>query len=124
MAQASISIRMDEELKKKMEQLCDELGMSLTTAFTIFAKKATREHRIPFEVSADPVRKEVITAEDLLRAKEELDAGFGVTVSMEELEALEREPSGGPTYQKIERRHAVVKEKLREWRAARGYADE
>ncbi|MDT3843671.1 MAG: type II toxin-antitoxin system RelB/DinJ family antitoxin [Bacillota bacterium] len=45
-------------MKKSMEKLCDELGMSMTTAFTIFAKKMTREHRIPFEVSADPFYSE------------------------------------------------------------------
>ena len=28
--------------------------MNMTTAFTIFAKKMTREKRIPFEVSVDP----------------------------------------------------------------------
>ncbi len=50
----NVNFRMDAELKKNMETLCDELGMSMTTAFTIFAKKMTREHRIPFEVSADP----------------------------------------------------------------------
>jgi len=49
---------MDEDLKKRMEKLCDELGMNLTTAFTIFAKKATREHRIPFELDADPFYSE------------------------------------------------------------------
>ena len=51
MAQTTISIRMDEELKKNMELTCQELGMNMTTAFTIFAKKMTREHAIPFEVS-------------------------------------------------------------------------
>ena len=45
MAQVLISIRMDEELKKNMEQICQELGMNLTTAFTIFAKKMTRKVR-------------------------------------------------------------------------------
>ena len=35
----NINFRMDAELKKSMEKLCDELGMSMTTAFTIFAKK-------------------------------------------------------------------------------------
>ncbi|SET35552.1 type II toxin-antitoxin system RelB/DinJ family antitoxin [[Clostridium] aminophilum] len=54
----NINFRMDAELKKSMEKLCDELGMSMTTAFTIFAKKMTREHRIPFEVSADPFYSE------------------------------------------------------------------
>ena len=54
MAQTMVNIRMDEELKKSMEQTCQELGMSMTTAFTIFAKKVTREKRIPFDVSIDP----------------------------------------------------------------------
>ena len=40
MAQAvNVNFRMDAELKKSMEQACSELGMSMTTAFTIFAKK-------------------------------------------------------------------------------------
>ncbi|MCM1090354.1 MAG: type II toxin-antitoxin system RelB/DinJ family antitoxin [Muribaculum sp.] len=51
MAQTLVNIHMDEELKKNMEQTCQELGMNMTTAITIFAKKMTREKRIPFEVS-------------------------------------------------------------------------
>lgn len=54
MSQVLVNIRMEEELKKSMEQICNELGMNVTTAFTIFAKKMTREKRIPFEVSIDP----------------------------------------------------------------------
>ena len=54
----NVNFRMDSELKKNMESLCNELGMSMTTAFTIFAKKMTREKRIPFEVSADPFYSE------------------------------------------------------------------
>ena len=61
MAQALVNIRMDEELKRNMEQTCQELGMNMTTAITIFAKKMTREKRIPFEVSVDPLdRKSVV----------------------------------------------------------------
>ncbi|WP_108775196.1 type II toxin-antitoxin system RelB/DinJ family antitoxin [Lactimicrobium massiliense] len=51
---SNVNFRMDSDLKKSMEEVCDELGMSMTTAFTIYAKKMTREHRIPFDVSADP----------------------------------------------------------------------
>ena len=59
MAQAvNVNFRMDADLKKSMEQACSELGMSMTTAFTIFAKKVGREHRIPFEISADPFYSE------------------------------------------------------------------
>ena len=54
MAQAvNVNFRMDAELKKNMEQVCEDMGLSMTTAFTIFAKKVSREHRIPFEITAE-----------------------------------------------------------------------
>ena len=43
MAQALVNFRMDEMLKKEMEQTCQDLGLNMTTAFTIFAKKVIRE---------------------------------------------------------------------------------
>ena len=46
MAMVTVNFRMDEELKKAMEKVCEELGMNMTTAFMIYAKKMTREHRI------------------------------------------------------------------------------
>ncbi len=49
----NVNFRMDAELKKSMEEVCSDIGISLTTAFTIFAKKVSRERRIPFELSAD-----------------------------------------------------------------------
>ena len=54
MAQAMVNFRMDEDLKASMEQACKDMGMSMTTAFTVFAKKVSKERRIPFEVTADP----------------------------------------------------------------------
>ena len=51
MAQAvNVNFRMDAELKKNMEQVCEDMGLSMTTAFTIFAKKVSREHRIPLRL--------------------------------------------------------------------------
>ena len=58
MAQAMINFRIDEKIKKEMEKLCREMGMSMTTAFTIFATKVTKEKRIPFEITADPFYSE------------------------------------------------------------------
>lgn len=58
MPQTMINFRMDEELKKSMEETCKELGLSMTSAFTIFAKKVSREKRIPFDVSIDPFYSE------------------------------------------------------------------
>jgi len=45
---------MDAELKKGMEQACKDMGMSMTTAFMVFATKVSKERRIPFELAADP----------------------------------------------------------------------
>ena len=77
MAQTLVNIRMDEELKKKMEQTCQELGMNMTTAITIFAQKMISEKRIPFDVSIDPFYSESNMAH-LRRGMEALNAGKGV----------------------------------------------
>jgi DNA-damage-inducible protein J len=59
MAQAvNVNFRLDEDVKKGMEQVCSDLGLSMSAAFTIFAKKVSREKRIPFEVSVDPFYSE------------------------------------------------------------------
>lgn len=87
MAQVLVNVRMDEVLKKDMEKTCQELGINMTTAFTIFAKKMSREKRIPFEVSVDPFYSEC----NMVRIKEsiaQLNEGRTVTKTMEELEAL------------------------------------
>jgi len=54
----NVNFRMDAELKKSMEEVCSDIGINLTTAFTIFAKKVSREKHIPFELSADPFYSE------------------------------------------------------------------
>ena len=58
MSQVLVNFRMDAEDKKGMEEVCKGLGISMSTAFTIFAKKMRREKRIPFEVSLDPFYSE------------------------------------------------------------------
>ncbi len=54
MAQAMVNFRMDESLKKDMEITCKEMGLTVTAAYTLFAKKVTQDRRIPFEIVADP----------------------------------------------------------------------
>lgn len=53
-----VNFRMDAELKKSMESVCKEMGLTMTAAFTLFATKVTREKRIPFEINADPFYSE------------------------------------------------------------------
>ena len=50
MANTSMNIRMDAEVKKQAEALFNEIGMNMTTAINIFLKQAIRENGIPFEL--------------------------------------------------------------------------
>ena len=54
MAQTTVSVRMDNELKKEFDAVCNDLGLSMTTAITMLAKKMAREKRLPFEISIYP----------------------------------------------------------------------
>ena len=55
MAQSTFSVRMDENLKKQFDELCNDFGMTASTAFNIFARAVVRERKFPFEiVSPEP----------------------------------------------------------------------
>ena len=85
MAQAMVNFRMDEDLKKSMEQVCKDMGLSMTTAFTIFATRVSKEKRIPFEISADPFYDE-FNVQWILAAVANLNAGKGVEHELIEVE--------------------------------------
>ena len=74
MAQVLVNFRLDEDDKKGMEEVCRELGMSMSTAFTIFAKKVRRERRTPFEISIDPFYSSA-NIEYLQSVTSEIDSG-------------------------------------------------
>lgn len=53
MQQASISIRVEKDLKQKFYELCDDFGLSAATAINIFMKAVVRERKIPFEINSN-----------------------------------------------------------------------
>ena len=53
MAQTSVNIRIDQDVKKQAEALFKLLGLNMSTAFNIFIRQAIRQKAIPFEVSID-----------------------------------------------------------------------
>lgn len=87
MAQTLVNFRIDESTKKQMEQICSELGITMSTAFNIFAKKVIREKRIPFDVSIDPFYSES-NMKALSKSIKELEQGKVVVKSMKELESM------------------------------------
>jgi DNA-damage-inducible protein J len=82
MGQTNVSIRMDESLKQEFDSLCQDLGLTMATAFTVFAKTAVRRQGIPFEISKDVPNAETIAA-------------------IEEVQAMKENPSLGKAYSNV-----------------------
>ena len=85
----SISVRMDDALKNSFEAACEDMGMPMAVALTIFAKRVARDRKIPFEVAAKP---DPFYSESNMNALEESEQqyreGKVVVKTMKELEAI------------------------------------
>ncbi|MCL2108012.1 MAG: type II toxin-antitoxin system RelB/DinJ family antitoxin [Oscillospiraceae bacterium] len=73
MAQAVLNVRMDEDVKKALEDFCGEVGMNVSVAVNMFAKAVIREQRLPFEVATQ--RRLNATT---IAAIEDAEAGVGL----------------------------------------------
>ena len=62
MAQTTLSVRMDEQVKKQFDEFCNEVGMNASVAVNIFAKAVLRERKIPFEISLNQPNAETLAA--------------------------------------------------------------
>lgn len=51
---AQVSFRIDDKIKRDAEQVCDDIGISMSAAITIYLKRLGKERRIPFDLVADP----------------------------------------------------------------------
>ena len=88
----TVSLRLEENFKKELDKMCDEMGMNLTTFFMIYAKKALRDRRIPFEITAPAdVFYSEANMEQLKKAEQQVKSGKVIVKTMEELEAMELE---------------------------------
>ena len=85
MPQTTLSVRMDEELKKKFDDFCSDVGLNATVAVNLFVKTVVRENRIPFEITSRPA-----AARGAVRAAEE-DLEQGRLQSYENAGALLRD---------------------------------
>jgi len=83
MAQTSINIRTDEDLKRDFDDTCNDLGLSMSAAFTVFAKTVVRQQGIPFRVSKNTPNAETIAA-------------------IKEVEAMIKDPTLGKSYTDID----------------------
>ncbi len=77
-----IRLKIDDDVKKDAEQVCEDIGISMSTAINIYLKRLGKERRIPFEVKADIPNAETI------RAMENVKNGIGMSKTFTSLEAL------------------------------------
>lgn len=83
MATTNITMRIDENLKEQAEELFADLGLNMTSAFTIFVKQAIREQQIPFKISREIPNKETLEA-------------------IEEVRQMKKDPSIGKSYTNVD----------------------
>ena len=85
----TVSLRLDESVKRGLDQMCDEMGMNLTTFFMIYVKAALRERKIPFEIRANDdffFTRENLAA--IAHSEEEAAQGKAIPKTLAELEAM------------------------------------
>lgn len=53
MAQANLTIRIDNSDKKLFSEICKSMGLSVSAAYNVFTKAVIRNRKIPFEIEAE-----------------------------------------------------------------------
>lgn len=88
----TVSLRIDDKTKKELDSMCEEMGMNISTFFMIYVKRALRERKIPFEISApiDPFYTKQ-NMEQIKSSEKQIKEGKIIVKTMEELEAMENE---------------------------------
>lgn len=88
MAQSTLSMRVDDNLKKNFDMVCDDFGFTSTAAITVFMKTVVRERRIPFEIKAsskEQINKDAWNA--FLEMRNQVAAAGAQGLSLEEINA-------------------------------------
>ncbi len=80
---STVTVRMNKNLKQQAEKQFDEMGLTMSTAVTLFIKAVVREGRIPFEITTDPFYSRENLAH-LRRAVDQLDRGEGTAHALSE----------------------------------------
>lgn len=68
MGQTNLSVRVDEQDKKRFENFCNQTGMNVSVAINMFIKAVLREEKLPFEVKLDPF----YSKENMIRLKKSI----------------------------------------------------
>ncbi|MCL2756829.1 MAG: type II toxin-antitoxin system RelB/DinJ family antitoxin [Coriobacteriia bacterium] len=88
MAQTTINVRIDEEVKRGFEEFCSEVGLNVSVAINMFARVVIREQRLPFGVALYCPNEETRKAIDDVANRRNLSRPYSsVEELMEDLNA-------------------------------------
>lgn len=88
MAQTNVNIRMDQADKLLFDDICRQLGMTMSTAFNVFAKAVIRQGGFPFELNLERPNAETLEAiEDVNLGRNLIGPFKSVEAFMESLDA-------------------------------------
>ena len=85
MAQVSMSVRLDSQLKKQFNELCNEIGMSVNTAINVFVNAAVKAQGIPFEIKATPKKEPMSGLEAFREMRKMAESGKFPEMTLEEI---------------------------------------
>ena len=84
MAQTNVNIKMDKETKNAFDKICEENGISISSAFNIFAKTVVRGQRIPFELTAEVPNSVTLAAMDAAEKRSDVFGPFDSVDALKE----------------------------------------
>ena len=85
MAQVSMTVRMDSQLKQNFDALCSRMGLSANAAMNIFANAVVMYKRIPFEIKAEPERESMSALEAFREIRKMAESGQFPDLTLDEI---------------------------------------
>ena len=99
----NVTIRVEEETKRQFDTFCDNVGMNMTTALTMFIKSVLRTRELPFPVTDAinrPTRQMILArGKEALKEAQEQAAANGTSEMpideiIDEIDVCRREKKG------------------------------
>jgi DNA-damage-inducible protein J len=71
MPDTTVTIRIDEKIKKKFEDFCSDVGINMSVAVNMFIRASLKEQRIPFLIKASKQASGLALLEEMRAEAEE-----------------------------------------------------
>lgn len=85
----SITVRVDEDVKKQFDTFCENVGMNLTTAMNMFMRAVIRTRQLPFTVTDVVVNSDSVqNAKDAIKTMQSISATNGTdNLTMDDIDS-------------------------------------